>query len=121
MVALRGGLFLMIEVLLWLPPQADSAAAPVGFRVWGSLCFSTAVRCPPRPKSRVERLKAKLKPLLTSVEVDFGPGATLLTAKPQIFRAVPQISKRKLCWAPCTLAPMHTLTSLPKQADKLQI
>ena len=34
---------------------------------WGdSFCFSTAVeRCPPRRKPRVERLKAKVEPLLT--------------------------------------------------------
>ena len=36
-----------------------------------SRCFSTAVqeRCPPRQKSRVERLKAKVEPLITEVTV----------------------------------------------------
>ena len=31
---------------------------------------SAGVRCPPRQKSRVERLKAKVEPLLTEVTVD---------------------------------------------------
>ena len=40
-----------------------------------SLCFSTAVqdrkeRCPPRQESRVERLKAKVEPLLTEVTME---------------------------------------------------
>ena len=44
-----------------------------------SICFSTAVqdilletrvRCPPRQKSRVERLEAKVEPLLTQVKVE---------------------------------------------------
>ena len=30
-----------------------------------SLCFSIEQRCPPRQKSRVERLKAKVEPLST--------------------------------------------------------
>ena len=40
---------------------------------WDSLCFSAAAlreRCPPRRKSRGERLKAKAEPLSTQITVD---------------------------------------------------
>ena len=37
-----------------------------------SICFSTAIRCPLGQKSRVERLKAKVEPLLSKVTVETG-------------------------------------------------
>ena len=38
------------------------------------LPFLLKERCPPRQRSRVERLKAKVAPVLTSVIVDSGDG-----------------------------------------------
>ena len=40
-----------------------------------SRCAALQERCPPRPKSRVERLKAKVEPLFTSVKVEIFAGA----------------------------------------------
>jgi len=48
--------------------------------IFSSLCFSTAVqRCPPRQKSRLDRLRAKLEPLLTSVTADYFTSITQIS------------------------------------------
>ena len=45
-------------------------------------------RCPPRQESRVERLKAKVEPMLTEARVD-PPEPCTLKAKPQTLNVEP--------------------------------
>ena len=57
----------------WGAPMDAYANVTDPAKVTDFLCFATALkeRCPPRQKSRVERLKAKVEFIFTRVTVDY--------------------------------------------------